>query len=101
MGCFTIAQGQMSSWKGLAAMRFFLGFFEAGVFPAVIYLCASWYPRYEVHKRLALLYGIGLVASAFAGVLAYAIGLMGGDRGWKGWRWIFTVSFSVSIPDYG
>lgn len=75
-------------------MRLRLGFFEAGVFPAVIFLCASWYPRYQVHKRVALLYSIGLVVSGFAGVLAFAIGLMGGDRGWRGWRWIYTVSES-------
>ncbi|KAI1608869.1 major facilitator superfamily domain-containing protein [Exophiala viscosa] len=97
MGCFTIGQGHINSWQGLAVMRFFLGLFEGGVFPAVIFLCASWWPRYEVHKRLALLYGIGLVSSAFAGLLAYAIGLMDGDRGWRGWRWIFTIEGTVTI----
>ncbi|KAK5173515.1 uncharacterized protein LTR77_002196 [Saxophila tyrrhenica] len=97
MGCFTIAQGQVHSWQALAAMRFMLGLFEAGVFPAVILLCSSWYPRYQVHLRLAMLYGIGLVASGFAGVLAYGLGQMEGLSGWGGWRWIFTIEGAITI----
>jgi MFS family permease len=50
-----------------------------------------------VHTRLALLYSIGLVASGFAGVLAYGIGQMDGVRGWRGWRWIFTIEGVVTL----
>lgn len=44
------------------------------------------------------MYAIGLLASAFAGVLAYGIGNgMYGLQGLKGWRWVFTVSVEWQI----
>lgn len=44
-----------------------------------------------MHRRISMSYGTGILASAFAGVLSYALGLMGGIRDMKGWRWIFAV----------
>jgi MFS family permease len=58
----------------------------------------SRYCRYEVHRRLSWAYSVGVLASAFAGVLAYALGLMDGIRDMKGWRWIFAVR--TLAPEY-
>jgi|SRR5579859_5026999 len=78
-GLMVLLMGFVSNWvapafprdadfkQGLAALRFWLGIFEGGVSPAVIYLISSWYRRYETHSRIAWMYSVGLIASAFAG----------------------------------
>lgn len=98
LGVCTLAQGHTQHWGVLAFCRVLVGAFEASLFPACVYIISSWYVRYEAHQMLAILYSIGLVASAFAGVLAYALALLDGHSGWKGWRWIFTVSQMVFSP---
>jgi MFS family permease len=84
-------------------LRFFLGVFEGGIAPGVTYLIGSWYRRYEIHTRIAGMYSVAVVASAFAGstpsrnisniVLAYAISKMEGVGGIRGWRWVVPSRF--------
>lgn len=90
-GVSTIAQGHVKHWSILAVCRVLVGAFEASTFPATVVLISAWYVRYQAHQKLALMYSIGIIASAFAGVLAYALALMEGLGGLRGWRWIFTV----------
>lgn len=46
-GIVMIGQGFIKSFSGLVATRFFLGFFEAGIFPGSFYLISFWYKREE------------------------------------------------------
>lgn len=92
LGVSTVAQGLVRSWPVLAFCRILVGVFEASIFPVVFYILSSWYKRYQVHQKLAMVYAIEIVSSAFAGVLAYALALMRGHGGLNGWRWIFIVS---------
>lgn len=50
------------SFAGLAAVRFFLGVFEAGILPSLMILNSMWYRREEQPLRTALWY------NTFAGV---------------------------------
>lgn len=50
----------------------------------------------EVQKRFAVFYGVGCVASALAGILAFGLTQMNGTRGIAGWRWIFILEGVVS-----
>ena len=50
-----------------------------------------WYKRHEAQRRYTLFYISVVLAGAFAGLLASAIGLMDGVRGIAGWRWIFIL----------
>lgn len=56
----------------------------------------------EVQKRFAIFYGIGVFASAIAGILSFGLSQMNGVQGLAGWRWIFilegVVSTSWKIP---
>jgi MFS family permease len=45
----------------------------------------------EVQKRFSVFYGIGCVASALAGILAFGLIHMDGIQGISGWRWIFIM----------
>ena len=51
------------------------------------------YGRFEIHRRLSMCYSLAIISSAAAAFLSYALGLLGGDRGMSGWRWIFSVAF--------
>jgi hypothetical protein len=84
-GVATTCQGVVKSYGGLVACRFFLGVFEAGVFPGILFLsiavcwlsllrkgCAflisMYYKRHELQKRWTFFFSSGLVAGAFGGV---------------------------------
>ncbi|EXJ67576.1 uncharacterized protein A1O5_09589 [Cladophialophora psammophila CBS 110553] len=96
-GAVLTGMGFTTDWRVVAFLRFLLGAFEGGVLPGMVYIISCWYCRYEVHRRLSWAYSVGVLASAFAGVLAYALGLMGGLRDMKGWRWIFALEGAATM----
>lgn len=63
----------VDEWWELIPLRLVLGLFEAAYFPGVIYLISTWYSRYDMHKRYAGFYGLGLVASGCSGILAFGV----------------------------
>lgn len=87
-GFTTCMQGLVQSYSGLLACRFFLGLFEAGMFPGCFYLIGMWYRRSEAQKRFSFFFSSTTLAGAFGGLLAAAIGKMDGLRGYSGWRWV-------------
>lgn len=90
-GLCTICQGLVTSYGGLLTTRFFLGVFESGMFPGCFYLIGMWYKRAEAQKRYSFFFSSTTLAGAFGGLLAAAVGKMGGLRGYSGWRWIFIL----------
>lgn len=94
-GVVTVLQGLTQNLSGLIATRFFIGFCEAGVFPASLYLIAMWYKREEVQKRYSLFFSSSTLAGGFGGLLASAIGKMDGVGGYGGWRWIFILGTPI------
>jgi len=90
-GIASIAQGLVSNYGGLLTTRFFLGLFEAGMFPGCFYLIGMWYKRSEAQRRYSFFFASTTLAGAFGGLLASAIGKMQGMRGYNGWRWIFIL----------
>ena len=97
-GVVTICQGFVQGYGGLLATRFFLGLFEAGMFPGSFYLISSWYKRHEAQKRYTFFFASTTLAGAFGGLLASAIGKMNGIRGYLGWRWIVSYPFPSYHP---
>lgn len=73
-------------------LRFFLGVFEAGFAPAMIYYLTYWYGP----QRLAQTTAIVMVATPLAGILggptsAYVLEHLAGFAGLAGWQWMFVV----------
>ena len=97
LGLFTVCQGLAHTYAQLIAMRVFVGVFEAGLIPGSVFLLAAYYPRFQLQWRLSLLNISTALASAFGGLLAYAIAGMSGTRGYLGWRWIFIIEGAISI----
>ncbi|KAF2093360.1 MFS general substrate transporter [Rhizodiscina lignyota] len=95
-GIITLAQGFVKTWGQLAVCRALLGFLEGGLVPAAMYLLSVWYPRYNIHVRIAGFYVIGNFSSGLSGLLAYGIEKMAGDSGYNGWSWIFIIEGIVS-----
>lgn len=70
----TVFQGLVKSYSGLLATRFFLGFFECGMFPGCFYLLSMWYRREDAQRRYSFFFSSTSLAGAFSGLLASAIG---------------------------
>ncbi|KAF3937881.1 Sialin [Dactylella cylindrospora] len=109
-GLMTVIMGFTQNYGGILAVRFFLGLFEAGMFPGCFYLLACWYKRSEAQKRYSFFFSSTTLAGAFGGLLAAAIGNMDGVAGYKAWRWVFILEglftvvvgclFWFCIPDF-
>ncbi|KAL1977241.1 hypothetical protein VTN31DRAFT_100 [Thermomyces dupontii] len=83
--CMAAAQ----NWKGMMALRFLLGVFEAGFGPGVPYLLSFFYRRHELGLRCGLFVSAAPLASTFAGALAY--GITSGYPKLASWRLLFLV----------
>lgn len=90
-GATEIGFGFVKKWTDMLGLRVVLGILESGLYPSVVYLLATWYSRYDVGKRYCAFYVIGVLASAFGGILAYGLMQMDGLAGKTGWRWIFII----------
>lgn len=75
-----------NSAASLYATRFFLGIFEAALFPGAIFTLTLFYARREQALRNGLFFSTATMAGAFGGVFAYFIARMEGVRGLHGMR---------------
>ncbi|KAL4995345.1 major facilitator superfamily domain-containing protein [Aspergillus recurvatus] len=62
-----------------------------------VYLLGMWYKRSEAQKRYSIFASSTILAGAFGGLLASAIGKMDGFRGYGGWRWVFILEGLATI----
>ncbi|KEF51228.1 uncharacterized protein A1O9_12731 [Exophiala aquamarina CBS 119918] len=96
-GTITMCQGFTQSYAGLVICRFLIGVFEAGYFPGAIYLISMYYKRHELQVRVNFFFSAAILAGAFSGLLAYAIGHMGGIRGYNPWSWVFILEGVATV----
>lgn len=76
-GVAMIGHGFAKNWQTLAGLRVPLGAFEGFLFPGSIFLISSWYPRYEVQKRISAFYLSG--ASFVSGTCPFESGRLAGQ----------------------
>ncbi|KAK0488324.1 major facilitator superfamily domain-containing protein [Armillaria luteobubalina] len=96
-GAVQLGMGFVPTWGYLVLCRTLLGVFEAGFFPALVFIVTTWYKRHEVQKKLAALYMISIVAGGFSNILAYALSLLDGKGGLGGWCWIFIIEGAATM----
>ncbi|KAJ5761739.1 nicotinamide mononucleotide permease protein [Penicillium nucicola] len=72
-GTFAALMGATQNWTQLAGMRFLLGIAEAGFAPGCAFFLSSWYRKYELATRYAILYTSVPIAGAVSGLLAGVI----------------------------
>ncbi|KAK0472550.1 high-affinity nicotinic acid transporter [Armillaria novae-zelandiae] len=96
-GAVQLAMGFVPTWGYLVLCRTLLGVFEAGFFPALVFIATTWYKRAEVQKKLAVLYMTSILAGGFSAILAYALNLLDGKGGLSGWSWIFIIEGAATM----
>ncbi|QSZ33430.1 hypothetical protein DSL72_004998 [Monilinia vaccinii-corymbosi] len=98
-GIFTLLQYRANGFAELAAYRFLVGWFEAAFFPAMHYLFGSWYRGNEIARRGGIFY-IGLpLGTLTAGMIqAGASSRLDGVNGLAGWRWMYIICATITIP---
>ncbi|KAI4635438.1 uncharacterized protein J4E88_004903 [Alternaria novae-zelandiae] len=122
-GAVMIGFGFVKEWHTLIPLRLLLGIFEAGFFPGSAYLLSCWYKRFELQKRNTVFFLIGMLSSAFSGILGYLFSLLNGKGvqaaywlgphygptkkapttpvsfgpGLSGWRWIFIMQGVITV----
>ncbi|KAJ2919769.1 hypothetical protein MD484_g670, partial [Candolleomyces efflorescens] len=96
-GAAQLGMGFVPNWGLLSLCRVLLGVFEAGFFPALVFIITTWYKRHEVQKRLAVFYLSSIVIAGFSSILAYAITFLKGKGNLNGWQWIFIIEGILTI----
>ncbi|KAJ5780605.1 Major facilitator superfamily domain general substrate transporter [Penicillium paradoxum] len=87
------------------ALRLLLGFAEAGYIPGAVFILSSWYTKKELAKRVAIFFFGMFGGNALSPILASGILLLNGQRGIRGWQWLFLleglftifISFVISL----
>ena len=72
--------------------RFFLGAFEAGLFPGVVFYLSLWLPAKRRAEAVAF-FMIGSIISGVAGgpLSGWLMTAFDGVNGWRGWQWMLIV----------
>ncbi|KAJ4483508.1 major facilitator superfamily domain-containing protein [Lentinula aciculospora] len=96
-GAVQLAMAFVPNWKYLVLCRVLLGAFEAGFFPALVFIITTWYQRHEVQKRLAAFYLISILTGGFSAIMAYGFSQLAGRAGLNGWSWIFVIEGALTI----
>lgn len=80
----------MVNRQGLYAVRFFLGLFEAGLWPGMLVHLCYWYRPDELAPRVVYVTLLGCFSTVLSGVLAFAFnGVTTG--GLSGWKWYVNL----------
>ncbi|KAJ5805859.1 uncharacterized protein N7503_003461 [Penicillium pulvis] len=82
--------------QGLYAVRFFLGLFEAGLWPGMLVHLCYWYRPDELAPRVVYVTLLGCFSTVLSGVLAFAFnGVTTG--GLSGWKWLILTEGIVTV----
>ncbi|CAO3654040.1 unnamed protein product [Cunninghamella echinulata] len=86
-----------TNFSQLAALRFLLGFFEAGIYPCCIMIISIMYRRREQAGRIGTVYICNGIAMSVGGLIGYGIGHLDMVHGLRGWKWIMIILGVVTI----
>lgn len=91
-GLITLSMIYVSSPSMFYALRFLLGVAEAGLYPAILFYLACWFP----HRHKARATGFLTLGSAFGNGLGAAMSGplldLDGVGGMAGWQWLFLIT---------
>src|SRR5688572_18938926 len=89
-GAVSTLQAATTNGPGLAAVRFFLGVFEASFAPGCALYLSFWYLKSELSFRIAAYAGMSALSGVISGVIAYGIGLAQ-DMAVEPWQALFII----------
>ncbi|OCT50355.1 putative transporter SEO1 [Cladophialophora carrionii] len=95
----TFCQSRLRNEYDIYGIRFLLGVLETPASSGSIYILSSWYRADELFKRCGVWYISSNLGSMFGGYLqAAAYNNLNGVHGLAGWRWLFIIDGSISLP---
>ncbi|KAI1846640.1 hypothetical protein JX266_007213 [Neoarthrinium moseri] len=95
----TYIQTNLASDRQIFGLRFLLGILETPAATGSIYVLSSWYRADEMFKRAGVWYISSNLGSMIGGYLqAAAYQNLNGILGRSGWRWLFIIDGSISMP---
>jgi D-galactonate transporter len=91
-GAVSIAMIYVWNATSFYAVRFLLGAFEAGLFPAVVYFLTHWFPNARRGSAMSL-FMLGMPLSGVIGgpLAGWAMTSLQGVWSLHGWQWLFIV----------
>ncbi|KAK9478902.1 major facilitator superfamily domain-containing protein [Lipomyces japonicus] len=95
-GAMSLAAAVCQGFASMMTVRWFLGMFESAFFPLVIFYLTTFYRRGELARRLAIFYAASNIASAFSGLLAFAVFQVPNST-LAGWRWLFIIEGTCTV----
>ncbi|KAF6793393.1 tartrate transporter [Colletotrichum musicola] len=97
-GLISTLSGVTTSFGGMVATRFFLGFIEAAFLPGALLILSKWYTRRELTTRNAILFCGNLISNAFSALIgAGVLSNMQGVLGHAAWRWLFWIEGAITM----
>jgi MFS transporter, ACS family, tartrate transporter len=90
-GVIASAMMFVSGAKSFYALRFLLGFAEAGFFPGMILYLTYWFPHKYLARNVALFMTATALAGVIGGPVSGALLDMHGMWGLSGWQWLFLL----------
>ncbi|KAG2189003.1 hypothetical protein INT44_004145 [Umbelopsis vinacea] len=90
-GAVTVLTAFVTSYTTLAISRFFLGVFEAGYVPGILYYLSTFYKRRELATRVAIFLSFNCIAGMISGPIGYATTFLEGKLGMHGWQFLFLI----------
>ncbi|UKZ72304.1 uncharacterized protein TrAtP1_013246 [Trichoderma atroviride] len=98
-GILTLAQYKVTNVHQLYVIRFFIGAAGSLFFPAVQWYLGCWYKRSELSRRGSLFFIASQIGSMSSGYIqSGAYTHLDGRYGIEGWRWLYIICFSCTIP---
>ncbi|GFZ48538.1 hypothetical protein JCM24511_06286 [Saitozyma sp. JCM 24511] len=97
-GMISTLSGVVTSFGGMVATRFCLGFVEAAFLPGALLILSKWYTRRELTLRNAILFAGNLISNAFSSLVAAGVlSNMDGVLGHAAWRWLFYIEGAATM----
>ncbi|KAL3458257.1 hypothetical protein BJX64DRAFT_302031 [Aspergillus heterothallicus] len=94
-GALVMLSGATTNFAGMAALRFLMGFFEAGIPPAWIQITAMFYKVQEQGTRCTAWYFMVGVAAIVGGLLSYGIGHI--HTAVAQWQFVFLLCGAITV----
>ncbi|TDZ39392.1 putative transporter [Colletotrichum spinosum] len=98
-GLVATLQVFLKNRTGFLVSRSALGLAEAGYIPAACYTLSTWYTKKELARRVAIFFFGMFSGNALSPILASGILKLEGERGLRGWQWLFLIEgvFTISV----
>ncbi|EKG17955.1 Major facilitator superfamily [Macrophomina phaseolina MS6] len=96
-GLVCLCTGFIQNWQGLYTCRLLIGFFEAGLIPCINVYLGMVYKKSERGKRSSVIFAFSALASAFGGILAYALTQIQTSTYFTSWRALFIFEGAITL----